>query len=100
MNTRSETSLLTMAHCSGLWSFDRRAAHQEPFRQNWTKGEQAEAGERRNQRGRHHIGGIEIDAAIEFPGREAGAISHFLGCDHAVEPGTKQSEKKAAGYAA
>src|SRR6266481_3082155 len=98
--TLKKTLSLTMAHCNRLWSLDRSATRQEPSRQNGDKGEQAEAGERRDQGRRHHVGRIEIDPAIELTRRETGAISHFLGCDHAVEPGSEQSEKEAAGYAA
>src|SRR6266850_6217267 len=98
--TLRRTLFLAMVHCNGLWSLDRSATHQEPSRQNGNKGEQTEAGERSDQRGRHHIGWVEIDPAIEFAGRQAGAISNFLGCDHAVEPSSEQSEKEAAGCAA
>ena len=63
--TLKKTLSLTMAHCNGLWSLDRSATHQEPSRQNGNEGEQSEAGERRDQGRRHHVGRVKIDPAIE-----------------------------------
>ena len=59
---------------------DRSATHQQPSRQNGRKCQKAETGERRDQRGRHHVGRVEIDPAIERIARTSSSFTFLDRC--------------------